>query len=317
MPARRPRPGGRSSRGGERSPVDSLGGPARRVRGACRTGCGGWGGWRLRFRRYRGSLAGTESKPLQVRASRILQNRALRRDRFAPRHCAPAFRRGGVLLLPLGTPPSRRPLRFMVRPWCRGHAQRPAVPRTRIRRGRHPGGPRHFHLHGPASLEEPPSIESRAQRPRRRREGAESPGRRTRRGVLAAGANAREGHRGPKGAFRRGTCGIRGGVSSPTRIDRDRLHVEDSDAAGREVSSFCSSPPALVLRGEAGGAWSALRCDAEVARLSVHSGKATETSRWYSPGYGHLAPAPALRLVGQASSSGRSNRRFWSGNSHL
>ena len=82
------------------------------------------------------------------------------------------------------------------------------------------------------------------------------------------------------------------------RIDRDRLHVEDSDAAGREVSVFLQFPPALVLRGEAGGAWSALRCDAEVARLSVHSGKATETSGWYSPGYGHLAPAPALRLVG-------------------
>ncbi len=82
------------------------------------------------------------------------------------------------------------------------------------------------------------------------------------------------------------------------RIDRERLHVEDSDAAGREVSVLLQFPPALVLRGEAGGAWSVMACDAEIARLCVHSGRAMETSGWYSPGYGHLTPAPAIQLVG-------------------
>ena len=80
-------------------------------------------------------------------------------------------------------------------------------------------------------------------------------------------------------------------------IDRDRLRIEDSDSEGREVSVFLQFPPAISLRRAAAKTWTLVRSGSEIARLLVHSGDAQESSGWYSPGYGHLTPAVALRLV--------------------
>lgn len=80
-------------------------------------------------------------------------------------------------------------------------------------------------------------------------------------------------------------------------IDRDRLRIEDADSEGREVSVFLQFHPALTLGRVDERSWSLARAGVEVGRLAVHLGEAEESSGWYSPGYGQLAPAPALRLV--------------------
>jgi hypothetical protein len=80
-------------------------------------------------------------------------------------------------------------------------------------------------------------------------------------------------------------------------IDRDRLRIEDSDSEGREVSVFLQFPPALTLSRADERSWLLARAGVEVARVAVHSGEAEESSGWYSPGYGQLTPAPALRLA--------------------
>ena len=81
-------------------------------------------------------------------------------------------------------------------------------------------------------------------------------------------------------------------------IDRDRLRIEDSDSEKREVSVFLQFPPALTLSRADERSWLLARSGVEVARVAVHCGEAEESSGWYSPGYGHLTPAPALRLAG-------------------
>jgi hypothetical protein len=80
-------------------------------------------------------------------------------------------------------------------------------------------------------------------------------------------------------------------------VDRDRLRIADADSEGREVSVFLQFHPALTLGRVDQHAWSLARSGVEVARVTVHLGEAAESSGWYSPGYGQLVPAPALRLV--------------------